>query len=45
MRRLERVREASESADVIVNKISVMIGGEAGAGITRSGFLFAKVCR
>ncbi|UCE28877.1 MAG: 2-oxoacid:acceptor oxidoreductase subunit alpha [Candidatus Bathyarchaeota archaeon] len=29
---------------MIVNKISVMIGGEAGAGITRSGFLFAKVC-
>ncbi|MFQ6065447.1 MAG: 2-oxoacid:acceptor oxidoreductase subunit alpha [Candidatus Bathyarchaeia archaeon] len=27
-----------------VNKVSVMIGGEAGAGITRSGFLFAKVC-
>jgi len=31
-------------AVVIVNKISVMIGGEAGAGITRSGFLFAKAC-
>jgi 2-oxoglutarate ferredoxin oxidoreductase subunit alpha len=29
---------------VIVNKISVIIGGEAGAGITRSGFLFAKAC-
>jgi len=29
---------------VITNKISVMIGGEAGAGITRSGFLFAKAC-
>jgi len=29
---------------VIVNRISVMIGGEAGAGITRSGFLFAKAC-
>jgi len=29
---------------MIVNKISVMIGGEAGAGITRSGFLFAKSC-
>ena len=29
---------------MIVNKISVMIGGEAGAGITRSGFLFAKTC-
>jgi len=28
----------------MVNKISVMIGGEAGAGITRSGFLFAKAC-
>ncbi|MCW4002236.1 MAG: 2-oxoacid:acceptor oxidoreductase subunit alpha [Candidatus Bathyarchaeota archaeon] len=27
-----------------VNKISVMVGGEAGAGITRSGFLFAKIC-
>ncbi len=29
---------------LIVNKISVLIGGEAGAGITRSGFLFAKAC-
>jgi 2-oxoglutarate ferredoxin oxidoreductase subunit alpha len=29
---------------MIVNKISVMIGGEAGAGIARSGFLFAKIC-
>ncbi|NIO37832.1 hypothetical protein GTO27_09040 [Candidatus Bathyarchaeota archaeon] len=29
---------------MITNKISVMIGGEAGAGITRSGFLFAKTC-
>ncbi len=29
---------------MIVNRISVMIGGEAGAGITRSGFLFAKAC-
>jgi len=29
---------------VIINRISVMIGGEAGAGITRSGFLFAKAC-
>jgi len=29
---------------VIVNKISVIMGGEAGAGITRSGFLFAKAC-
>ncbi|UCF58314.1 MAG: 2-oxoacid:acceptor oxidoreductase subunit alpha [Candidatus Bathyarchaeota archaeon] len=29
---------------MIVNKISMMIGGEAGAGITRSGFLFAKAC-
>jgi 2-oxoglutarate ferredoxin oxidoreductase subunit alpha len=27
-----------------VNKISVIIGGEAGAGINRSGFLFAKAC-
>lgn len=26
------------------NKVSLMIGGEAGAGITRSGFLFAKAC-
>jgi 2-oxoglutarate ferredoxin oxidoreductase subunit alpha len=29
---------------VVGNKISVLIGGEAGAGITRSGFLFAKAC-
>ena len=29
---------------MIVNKISVIIGGEAGAGIARSGFLFAKTC-
>jgi 2-oxoglutarate ferredoxin oxidoreductase subunit alpha len=27
-----------------VNEISVLIGGEAGAGIFRSGFLFAKAC-
>jgi len=27
-----------------VNKLSLMVGGEAGAGITRSGFLFAKSC-
>ena len=27
-----------------VNQISVLIGGEAGAGIFRSGFLFAKMC-
>jgi 2-oxoglutarate ferredoxin oxidoreductase subunit alpha len=27
-----------------VNKLSFLIGGEAGAGITRSGFLFAKAC-
>ena len=27
-----------------VNKISLIVGGEAGAGITRSGFLFAKAC-
>ena len=27
-----------------VNKISILIGGEAGAGIARSGFLFAKTC-
>jgi 2-oxoglutarate ferredoxin oxidoreductase subunit alpha len=29
---------------VIVNKLSLLVGGEAGAGITRSGFLFAKTC-
>jgi len=29
---------------LIVNKISLLVGGEAGAGITRSGFLFAKTC-
>jgi 2-oxoglutarate ferredoxin oxidoreductase subunit alpha len=29
---------------VIANKISLLVGGEAGAGITRSGFLFAKAC-
>jgi len=29
---------------MIVNKLSFLIGGEAGAGITRSGFLFAKAC-
>jgi 2-oxoglutarate ferredoxin oxidoreductase subunit alpha len=27
-----------------INEISVLIGGEAGAGIFRSGFLFAKTC-
>ncbi len=27
-----------------VNKISLLVGGEAGAGISRSGFLFAKTC-
>jgi 2-oxoglutarate ferredoxin oxidoreductase subunit alpha len=27
-----------------VNKISLVIGGEAGAGITRSGFLLGKAC-
>ena len=27
-----------------VNEVSVLIGGEAGAGITRSGYLFAKAC-
>jgi len=27
-----------------INKLSLVIGGEAGAGITRSGFLFAKAC-
>ena len=29
---------------MINNKISLLVGGEAGAGITRSGFLFAKTC-
>ncbi|NIU81571.1 2-oxoacid:acceptor oxidoreductase subunit alpha, partial [Candidatus Bathyarchaeota archaeon] len=29
---------------VIENKLSLLVGGEAGAGITRSGFLFAKTC-
>jgi len=29
---------------VIENKLSLIVGGEAGAGITRSGFLFAKAC-
>jgi 2-oxoglutarate ferredoxin oxidoreductase subunit alpha len=29
---------------VKVNELSVLIGGEAGAGIFRSGFLFAKTC-
>jgi 2-oxoglutarate ferredoxin oxidoreductase subunit alpha len=29
---------------VTVNKVSLLVGGEAGAGITRSGFLFAKTC-
>ncbi len=29
---------------MIVNKLSFLIGGEAGAGVTRSGFLFAKAC-
>ena len=28
-----------------VNKLTLMIGGEAGAGISRSGFLFAKACQ
>ncbi|MEM2102662.1 MAG: 2-oxoacid:acceptor oxidoreductase subunit alpha [Candidatus Bathyarchaeia archaeon] len=27
-----------------INEFSVMIGGEAGEGITRAGFLFAKAC-
>jgi len=27
-----------------INKISLLVGGEAGAGISRSGFLFAKTC-
>ena len=29
---------------MIVNKLSLLVGGEAGAGISRSGFLFAKIC-
>ena len=29
---------------MIVNKLSLLVGGEAGAGISRSGFLFAKTC-
>ncbi len=29
---------------MIVNKVSFLVGGEAGAGISRSGFLFAKTC-
>jgi len=29
---------------LILNKLSLLVGGEAGAGITRSGFLFAKTC-
>ena len=29
---------------MIVNKLSLLVGGEAGAGISRSGFLFAKAC-
>jgi len=29
---------------LITNKLSLLVGGEAGAGITRSGFLFAKTC-
>ncbi|MFW6117619.1 MAG: 2-oxoacid:acceptor oxidoreductase subunit alpha [Thermoproteota archaeon] len=27
-----------------INKLSLIVGGEAGEGITRSGFLFAKAC-
>jgi len=27
-----------------INNLSLLVGGEAGAGITRSGFLFAKAC-
>lgn len=27
-----------------VNKVSILVGGEAGAGINRSGFLFGKAC-
>jgi len=29
---------------LILNKLSLLVGGEAGAGISRSGFLFAKTC-
>jgi len=29
---------------LITNKLSLLVGGEAGAGISRSGFLFAKTC-
>ncbi|MFW6110584.1 MAG: 2-oxoacid:acceptor oxidoreductase subunit alpha [Thermoproteota archaeon] len=29
---------------MIKNDLSLLVGGEAGAGITRSGFLFAKTC-
>ena len=29
---------------MISNKISLLVGGEAGAGISRSGLLFAKSC-
>ena len=29
---------------MILNRLSLMIGGEAGAGISRSGLLFAKTC-
>ena len=29
---------------MIINKLSLLVGGEAGAGISRSGFLFAKIC-
>jgi len=29
---------------VITNKLSLLVGGEAGEGISRSGFLFAKSC-
>ena len=29
---------------MIVNKLSLLVGGEAGAGISRSGLLFAKAC-
>jgi len=29
---------------MIVNNLSLLVGGEAGAGISRSGFLFAKTC-
>ena len=29
---------------MIINKLSLLVGGEAGEGISRSGYLFAKSC-